>query len=109
MVNNFMQGPVAMLEPEVVREMDSFELYEKYTRRAYRFYSHPGRKIRSIRKNMGLSQSEFSRLIGVSNRTLENWEQERRTPTGPAVALLHIVNYEPDLALRALRGFVGRI
>jgi putative transcriptional regulator len=57
---------------------------------------------KSIRAKVGLSQSEFAQLIGVKLATLKNWEQNRRTPSGAAAALLTIVEKEPDAALRAL-------
>ncbi len=57
---------------------------------------------KSIRTKIGLSQSEFAQLIGVKLATLQNWEQNRRTPSGAAAALLTIVEKEPDAALRAL-------
>jgi DNA-binding transcriptional regulator YiaG len=41
-------------------------------------------------------------LIGVSVKTLQNWEQDRRRPTGPAAALLRIIAYEPRLAVKAI-------
>src|ERR1035441_9448320 len=44
--------------------------------------------VRAIRERTSLSQSEFADLIGVSVKTLQNWEQDRRRPTGPASALL---------------------
>jgi putative transcriptional regulator len=59
-------------------------------------------KVRAIRKRTGLSQSEFARLIGVSVKTLQNWEQDRRQPTGPAVALLRIIAHEPKLVVEAI-------
>ena len=58
--------------------------------------------IRAIRERTSLSQSEFASLIGVSVKTLQNWEQDRRRPTGPAAALLRIIAYEPRLAVRAI-------
>ncbi len=57
---------------------------------------------KAVRAKIGLSQSEFARLIGVKVATLRNWEQHRRQPTGPAAALLTIVEKEPEAALRAL-------
>lgn len=57
---------------------------------------------KSVRAKVGLSQSEFAQLIGVKVATLRNWEQHRRQPTGPAAALLTIVEKEPEAALRAL-------
>ncbi len=58
--------------------------------------------VRAIRERTELSQSEFADLIGVSIKTLQNWEQERRRPTGPAAALLRIIESEPRLALKAM-------
>ena len=58
--------------------------------------------IRAIRERTNLSQSEFARLIGVSVKTLQNWEQDRRRPTGPAAALLKIIAHEPQLAVEAM-------
>lgn len=57
---------------------------------------------KSVRAKVGLSQNEFAQLIGVKVATLKNWEQHRRQPTGPAAALLTIVEKEPEAALRAL-------
>ncbi len=58
--------------------------------------------VRAIREHTSLSQSEFANLMGVSVKTLHNWEQDRRRPTGPAAALLKIIAHEPQLALRAI-------
>jgi putative transcriptional regulator len=58
--------------------------------------------VRAIRERTQLSQSEFAHLIGVSVKTLQNWEQNRRRPTGPAAALLRIISHEPQLAVRAI-------
>jgi putative transcriptional regulator len=58
--------------------------------------------VRAIRERTSLSQSEFANLIGVSVKTLQNWEQDRRRPTGPAAALLRIIAQEPQLAVRAI-------
>ena len=60
--------------------------------------------VRAIREKTNLSQAEFARLIGVSIKTLQNWEQDRRRPTGPAAALLRIIEHEPSVALRAIHG-----
>ena len=58
--------------------------------------------IRAVRERTSLSQSEFANLIGVSVKTLQNWEQDRRHPTGPAAALLRIIASEPELAVKAI-------
>jgi len=57
--------------------------------------------VRSIREAAQISQCQFAKLIGVNLRTLQNWEQERTKPTGPARALLKIVASDPK-ALEAL-------
>ena len=58
--------------------------------------------VRAIRKAADISQSKFAKLIGVNLRTLQNWEQRRTRPTGPARALLKIVASNPKSALEAL-------
>jgi putative transcriptional regulator len=57
---------------------------------------------KAIRERLGLSQSRFALIIGVSVRTLQNWEQGRREPEGPAKALLRVVDREPQAVLHAL-------
>ncbi len=56
------------------------------------------------REKTGLSQKEFAHLMQVSIKTLQNWEQHRRNPTGPASALIKIVSTFPDVALKSLHG-----
>ena len=58
--------------------------------------------VRAIRRAADISQSQFAKLIGVNLRTLQNWEQHRTRPTGPARALLKIVASNPKSALKAL-------
>ena len=50
-----------------------------------------------IRLKLSMSQSEFAGLMGVSVRTLQDWEQGRREPQGPAVALLRIAEQYPEV------------
>jgi putative transcriptional regulator len=61
-------------------------------------------EVKAIRAKTGLTQGRFADIVGVSKRTLENWEQGRRHPTGPARALLKIVDADPEYALKALHG-----
>mgnify|MGYP003694619597 CR=1 FL=1 len=62
----------------------------------------PGRVINippvtAIRESTGLSQSQFAEFIGVSVRTLQDWEQGRRAPSGAARTLLRIVAKNPQV------------
>lgn len=50
-----------------------------------------------IRSKLKLSQSAFAALLGVSTRTLQDWEQGRREPQGPAIALLRIAEQHPEV------------
>ncbi len=58
--------------------------------------------IKKIRNSLHVSQSEFALMIGVSPRTLQNWEQGRREPEGPAKALLRVASRNPKAVLEAL-------
>ena len=55
--------------------------------------------VSEIREKTGLSQSRFATLLGVSVRTLQDWEQGRRTPSGAARTLLLIANKNPKALL----------
>ncbi|WP_043317326.1 NadS family protein [Microbulbifer sp. HZ11] len=82
-----------------VQEMDEIATGKKAPARVFEY---PEPEVKRIRENIGLSQNQFALLIGVSKRTLENWEQGRRHPTGPAKALLRILEADPVHALKAL-------
>jgi putative transcriptional regulator len=58
--------------------------------------------VRAIRSRLKKSQSEFALMIGVSVATLQNWEQGRRRPEGPARALLRIAEQNPRAVAEAL-------
>ena len=58
--------------------------------------------IKTIRKKLHKSQSEFALMIGVSVSTLQNWEQGRRRPEGPAKALLKVASKNPKAVMDAL-------
>ncbi len=59
--------------------------------------------VKSIRQRLRKSQSEFARMIGVSVSTLQNWEQGRRRPEGPAHALLRVAAENPAAVSATLR------
>ena len=54
-----------------------------------------GQDIAALRRFVGLTQERFASALGISVHTLRNWEQGRRTPEGPALALLRIAARHP--------------
>lgn len=58
--------------------------------------------VQAIREDMGLSQSAFAAMLGVSPRTLQDWEQGRRKPSGPALSLLKVAAMRPDAIKEAI-------
>lgn len=58
--------------------------------------------VRAVREKLHKSQSQFARMIGVSVSTLQNWEQGRRHPHGPARALLLVASKAPHVVAKAL-------
>ncbi len=70
--------------------------------RAGRVFHFSPTDIREIRLRLKKSQAEFALMIGVSVATLQNWEQGRRVPEGPARALLKIAAEKPEAVVEAL-------
>jgi putative transcriptional regulator len=68
-----------------------------------RVYEMKAPEIKMVRERISASQEEFARMIGVSARTLQNWEQGRRRPEGPAQALLHVAARNPRAVRDALQ------
>jgi putative transcriptional regulator len=56
-----------------------------------------GEDISALRRFVGLTQTQFAQAIGISVHTLRNWEQGRRHPDGPAIALLRIAARHPRI------------
>lgn len=55
-----------------------------------------GPDVKRIRGEYQLSQKEFAALLGISVKTLQNWEQGRRSPQGPARILLQVAEKHPE-------------
>jgi DNA-binding transcriptional regulator YiaG len=62
-----------------------------------------GADIIALRNFLGLTQERFASAVGISVHTLRNWEQGRRRPDGPAVALLRIAARHPRVILENVR------
>jgi putative transcriptional regulator len=59
--------------------------------------------VAEIREEYGLSQAKFAAMLGISVRTLQNWEQGRRHPQGPARVLLRVAARHPRAVLDAVK------
>lgn len=59
--------------------------------------------VAALRHEFGLSQAKFAALLGISVRTLQNWEQGRREPQGPARVLLRVAAKHPRAVLDAVK------
>lgn len=57
----------------------------------------------ALRARFKLSQAKFARLLGISVSTLQNWEQNRRRPEGPAKVLLRVAAAHPEALLSVTR------
>lgn len=58
--------------------------------------------VRAIRRRLGMSQRQFAERFGFTLDAVQNWEQGRRTPEGPARALLKVIDKRPEAVLEAL-------
>jgi putative transcriptional regulator len=67
-----------------------------------RVYEIKPPEIKTVREKLHVSQNDFALMIGVSVRTLQNWEQGRRKPEGPAKALLRVASRNPNAVFDAL-------
>jgi putative transcriptional regulator len=59
--------------------------------------------VRDLRTRMGLSQAQFAQKFGLTLDTVQQYEQGRRRPSGPASTLLRVIEAEPDAVVRALK------
>ena len=67
-------------------------------------HSDPASFVRQVRARCGLTQAAFAEKIEVPIETVRNWEQGKRSPRGPARALLKLIDTAPDAAFAALGG-----
>ena len=59
-------------------------------------------EVADARQKSGLSQAEFAEALGISKRTLQEWEQGRRSPSGAARTLIRIAKRHPEIVREAL-------
>jgi putative transcriptional regulator len=84
-----------------VQELTTSDFARSITRtqrtRLIRGQFESGEDVVALRRFVGLTQKEFAEAIGISVHTLRNWEQGRRKPEGPALALLRIAARHPRI------------
>ncbi|MHB8857425.1 MAG: NadS family protein [Bellilinea sp.] len=70
---------------------------------AARVFPYDRLDIKGIREKYNLTQEQFAAMLGISVRTLRNWEQGRRVPEGPAMVLLRVADLHPQALLDTVR------
>lgn len=88
--------------PELTPEQLARGMKASVRKRLMRGKFESGEDVAALRRFVGLSQTEFAQAIGISVHTLRNWEQGRRRPEGPAVALLRIAARHPRIIRESL-------
>jgi len=86
---------------ESIKQAGEIKRGERKPSRIFRFSPLD---VKAIRSKLQQSQREFAQMIGISVATLQNWEQGRRKPEGPARALLHVAMQNPEAVKQALAG-----
>ena len=81
--------------PELTKRDFARAIPSKQRERILRGRIASGDDVVALRKFTGLTQEQFARALAISIHTLRNWEQGRRTPEGPALALLRIAARHP--------------
>jgi putative transcriptional regulator len=76
----------------------------KADRSKYRVHVPDEIDVRAIRRKVRMTQDDFARHFGVSKRTVQDWEQKHRSPSGAARAFLTVIDREPEAVRRALLG-----
>jgi putative transcriptional regulator len=66
-------------------------------------FPNAGANVSELRAKFGISQEEFAKRFGLSLRTVQQWEQKRRVPDGPAGLLLRVIAENPEAVERVVR------
>jgi putative transcriptional regulator len=88
--------------PELTPEQLARSMKARVRQRLMRGEFETGQDVAALRRFVGMSQTQFARAMGISVHTLRNWEQGRRRPEGPAVALLRIAARHPRILRESL-------
>jgi len=88
--------------PELTPEQFASAVPASVRKRWLRGEFEAGEDVAALRRFVALSQAQFAQALGISVHTLRNWEQGRRRPEGPAVALLRIAARHPRILRESL-------
>jgi DNA-binding transcriptional regulator YiaG len=88
--------------PELTEEQLARAMPRRLRNRLMQGRFESGGDIAALRSFVGMTQEEFARAVGISVHTLRNWEQGRRKPEGPAIALLRIAARHPRIIRESL-------
>lgn len=80
---------------ELVKSIRQMKAIESGVAKPSRVHSYPD--VKSLRSVLNVTQHVFSSNLGISDKTLKNWEQRRRVPTGPAKVLLNLLAQKPTI------------
>ena len=83
--------------PELTEEQFARAIPARVRKRLMLGQFDSGEDIAALRRFVGLTQVQFAQAMGISVHTLRNWEQDRRHPEGPAIALLRIAARHPRI------------
>lgn len=89
--------------PELSAEQFKRAMPASVRRRLMAGHVESGADVTALRQFIGLTQERFAAAMGISVHTLRNWEQGRRHPDGPAIALLRIAARHPRVILENVR------
>ena len=96
--SEYLHGRKTMTEiPELTEEQFARAIPARVRERLMRGQFESGEDIVALRRFVGLTQEQFALAMGISVHTLRNWEQSRRHPEGPAIALLRIAARHPRI------------
>ena len=83
--------------PELTEEDFASAIPARLRKRLIKGQFETGEDVAALRRFVRLTQEQFAQAMGISVHTLRNWEQGRRTPEGPALALLRIAAKHPRI------------
>src|SRR5882672_3073960 len=98
-----MSRPTMTDIPELTKRQLASAIPARVRKRLIAGKFESGEDVAALRRFVQLTQAEFARAMGISVHTLRNWEQGRRTPEGPAIALLRIAARHPRVIRENLR------